>query len=130
MGMFKSLSKRLKLPLPKGMEKYGTGLKVGATLMAIPGLQQSASLDPDVLGARGSTKEFGRSVDQAKDKTMLVATEEATNQKAAAAAAAAAAEEPFTKAKESQVQALKRKGRRASILTSTQGVDTPLGLPG
>lgn len=128
MGVFKSLSKRLKLPMPGGtVGKYSTGFKtLGALTFNNPG----TLLDPDVLGARGSLKDPGRSVDQAKDKTMLIATEEVANQKAASAAAAAAAEEPFTKAKESQVQALKRKGRRASILTSSQGVDAPLGLPG
>jgi ribosomal protein L12E/L44/L45/RPP1/RPP2 len=49
---------------------------------------------------------------------------------AAAAAAAAAAEAPFTKSKEAQLEALKRRGRRASILTSSQGAYEPLGIPG
>ena len=73
---------------------------------------------------------LGRSVDQAKDKNMLAATEEADRQKAEAAAAAAAAEKPFDEAKESQRKALLRKGRRASILTSSQGASDPLGIPG
>ena len=130
MSLFKNLAKKLKIPLPKGLEKYGTGLKVGATLLGIPGVSQSASLDPAVLGARGSTKELGRSVDQAKDKSLLEANIASDAQQKAAAAAAAAAEEPFTKSKESQLQALKRKGRRSSILTSSQGAADPLGIPG
>lgn len=65
-----------------------------------------------------------------KREKLKDAGEIADRQKAESAAAAAAAEEPFTKAKESQVQALKRKGRRASILTSSQGASDPLGIPG
>lgn len=84
----------------------------------------------DILGARGSAKDPGRSVDKAKDKKMGLAADQASEQQAAAAAAAAAAEEPYKKAQESQKEALKRKGRRASILTSSRGVDGPLGIPG
>lgn len=125
----KKLLKKFKLPLPKGLEKYGTGLKVGQALMPGP-LQQAASLDPDVLGARGSAKMLGRSVDQAKDKKFSEEAEVNHQRQTAAAAAAAAAEEPFKLMRESQVNALKRKGRRASILTSSQGASDPLGIPG
>ena len=126
----KQFLKRFKLPLPGGtVGKYGTALKIGMALPPGP-TQQASALDPDVLGARGSAKMMGRSVDQAKDKNMLAATEEADRQKAEAAAAAAAAEKPFDEAKESQRKALLRKGRRASILTSSQGASDPLGIPG
>ena len=124
---FKNPFKKFKLPIPGGTaKKYGTVGKIGAALSGFA----PAMLDKDVVGARGSAKMLGRSVDQAKDKTTLVATEEADRQKAEAAAAAAAAEEPFNISKESQRKALLRKGRRASILTSSQGADAPLGLPG
>jgi hypothetical protein len=66
---------------------------------------------------------------EAKDKD-ADATAISTEQQAAAAAAAVAEEEPFLKAQESQRNALKRKGRRASILTSSQGAGDPLGIPG
>lgn len=55
------------------------------------------------------------------------AEEQATAQAQAAKAASEAA--ILEKSQESQKAALKRKGRRASILTSSQGTD-PLGIPG
>lgn len=128
MGLFKKLLKQSKLPMPGGTAgKNSKGLKIGAALtFNNPG----SLLDPEVLGARGSIKDLGRSVDQAKAKTISDANTVATEQKAAAAAAAAAAEEPFNLAKESQKKGLLRKGRRSSILTSTQGSSDPLGIPG
>lgn len=125
---FKSPAKKYSPFSDKFNAKYSTGIKIGAALSGIGGL--GAMLDPDVTGARGSAKMLGRSVDQVKDKNMLAATEEADRQKAEAAAAAAAAEKPFDEAKESQRKALLRKGRRASILTSSQGASDPLGIPG
>ena len=126
----KKLMKRFKIPVPGGTAgKYGGAAKILTALNPGNPFQQAASLDPQVLGARGSAKMPGRSVDQAKDKTMLAATEIGEQQKVEAAAAAAAAEEPFNIAKESQRKGLLRKGRRASILTSSQGAD-PLGIPG
>lgn len=126
----KQLLKRFKLPIPGGtVGKYGTFLKVGMGLSPGP-TQLAAGLDPDVLGARISTRDIGRSVDQAKDKRMAKGLAAAQQQQADAAAAAAAAEEPFNVAKESQRKALLRKGRRASILTSSQGASDPLGIPG
>ena len=121
--------KKFKLPLPGGTAgKYGKFAKLMTA--AIPGPSgMVAGLDKDVLGMRASAKHFGRSVDQAKDKSLLKSTEEAAAQQAAAAAAAAAAEEPFNLAKESQRKGLLRKGRRASILTSSQGASDPLGIP-
>ena len=47
-----------------------------------------------------------------------------------AAAAIAAAEAPYKLMRESQRKAIMRKGRRASILTSPQGVVDPIGSPG
>ena len=126
MSFLKKLFKKSAPPMPGGTAgKYGKSAKFMAALSGFG----PAMLDKDVVGARGSAKMIGRSVDQAKDKTTLMATEEDTQQKAAAAAAAAAAEEPFNIAKESQRKGLLRKGRRASILTSSQGAD-PLGIPG
>ena len=126
MGFLSKLLKKAKPPMPGGtVGKYAKVAKIGAALSGFG----PAMLDPDVVGARGSAKMLGRSVDQAKDKTNLIATETETSQKAEAAAAAAAAEEPFNIAKESQRKGLLRKGRRASILTSSQGAD-PLGIPG
>ena len=132
MSFFKKLFKKAKLPMPGGtIGKYSKAGKIGAALALGPvlGPINPVSMDKDVIGARGSAKMLGRSVDQAKDKTSLIATETETSQKAEAAAAAAAAEEPFNIAKESQRKGLLRKGRRASILTSSQGAD-PLGIPG
>jgi hypothetical protein len=71
-----------------------------------------------------------QSVANEKEKKVGKALAEQQQQAAAAAAAAAEEEEPFTKAKESQLLALKRKGRRASILTSSQGASDPLGISG
>lgn len=124
---FNKLLKQNTLPIPGGdAGKYGKVLKIGAALAgAAP-----AMLDPEVTGARGSATMIGSSVDRAKAKRMGDATDLALQQKADAAAAAAAAEEPFTKSKQSQLDALKRKGRRASILTSPQGAGDPLGIPG
>jgi hypothetical protein len=127
MSFFKNLVK--KLPMPGGtIGKYSKAIKIGAALTGAGGL--GAMIDPEVTGARGSAKSLGRSVDQAKDKKIGDDLAVEQQQQAAAAAAAAAAEEPFTKAQEAQRQALKRKGRRASILTSPQGVGDPLGIPG
>lgn len=128
---FKDLLKRTRVNIP-GLKdsKYSTGAKVMQALAPGSPLQQASSLDPDVLGARGSAKMIGRSVDQAKDKTISMALEAEQQQKVEAAAAAAAAEEPFNIARESQRKALMRKGRRASILTSPQGASDPLGIPG
>lgn len=59
------------------------------------------------------------------------ANKKIADDKAQAAAAQAATEAAaLAKNQESQVEALKRKGRRASILTSAQGVTDPLGVPG
>lgn len=87
----------------------------------------------EFFGAQGSVKDIGRSRDseknakagRAKDETAAV---QAENE---AAAAQQAAEEAaiLEKAQESQRRGLKRKGRRASILTSSQGLPDPLGLP-
>ena len=123
----KKFLQRFKLPMPGGTaEKYGTVGKIGAAFLG----PSPVALDPDVLGARGSAKDIGRSVDQAKDKKMSDDFAMAQQQKADAAAAAAAAEEPFNVAKESQRKGLLRKGRRSSILTSSQGASDPLGIPG
>lgn len=119
--------------LPAGSDsKYTTFGKTGLAVALTPVLGPANPLayDPDVMGARGSAKEFGRSVDQAKDKKKSEAAAVAAQQAADAAAAAAAAEEPFSVAKESQRKGLLRKGRRASILTSSQGASDPLGIPG
>lgn len=133
MPKFGDLLKKTKLPMPGGTAgKYGKVGKIGAAFSLGPafGPINPASIDPEVIGARGSAKMIGRSVDQAKDKKIGDALAVAEQQQVAAAAAAAAAEEPFTKAQEAQRQALKRKGRRASILTSSQGASDPLGIPG
>lgn len=49
---------------------------------------------------------------------------------AAQAAALANEQAALEKGQESQVQALKRKGRRASILSSPAGIPDKLGIPG
>ena len=127
MAFFKDLSKRSKLPMPGGTAgKYSTAGKTGLALAGVA----PAMGDPEVTGARGSAKNIGLSVDQEKQKKMGDAADQVVAQKAAAAAAEAAAEEPYTLAKESQRKQLMRKGRRASILTSSQGAYSPLGIPG
>lgn len=126
MGM-KKLLKKLKLPMPKVSEKYNKALKIGMAL--VPG-NLAAKVDPDVLGARGSAKMLGRSVDQAEDKKAGIANEARVAAEQAAADAAAAAEAPFTATKDAYLKGRNRKGRRASILTSSQGVSDPLGIVG
>ncbi len=132
MSFFSNLSKRAKTPKPGGTPgKYSGILKLGGALAGGAHLMY----DPEVTGMRGSAKKeyLGLSVDQAKDKKKeenLVVEDQQRQAAAAAAAAAAAEEEPFTKAKKSQADALRRKGRRASILTSPQGAGDPLGIPG
>ena len=104
-------------------------LKLGATTPGNP-FQLQAGADKDVTGMRGSARNLGRSTDKDKEQKLGQAAEEGVQQQVAAAAAAAAAEEPFNLAKESQRKGLLRKGRRASILTSSQGAGDPLGIPG
>lgn len=133
MGFFKDLSKRSKLPMPGGTAgKNSKGLKIGAALSFGPlmGAMNPFSMDPEVTESRGSAKMLGSSVDRAKDKNIGDALDVEQKQKIDAAAAAAAAEEPFNLAKESQRKGLLRKGRRSSILTSSQGASDPLGIPG
>lgn len=88
------------------------------------------AFDKDVLGARGSFRSPGNSVAHAKEKKMGEAYALEDQQRAALAAAAAAEEKAFDLQKESQKKGLLRKGRRASILTSSQGVPEPLGSNG
>lgn len=126
----KNWQKRFKL---KGLEGDNSkGLKVGGALMLGPliGPANPLSMDPEVTESRGSAKMLGRSVEEAKDKKVSEDIHIDREQKATAAAAAAAAEEPFNIMRESQKKNLLRKGRRASILTSPQGVDDVLGIPG
>ena len=106
--------------------KIGGGLAFGG---ATGNPIASFSANKDVLGARGSFRDPGSSIDHAKEKKMGEAFAVEQQQKDASAAAAVAAEEPFNVAKESQRKGLLRKGRRSSILTSSQGAD-PLGLVG
>ena len=101
----------------------GPGLK----LLALGMGPSPLALDKDVLGARGSFRSPGNSVAHAKEKKMGEARAIEDQQRAALAAAAAAEEAAFDKQKESQKKGLLRKGRRASILTSSQGVPEPLG---
>jgi hypothetical protein len=94
----------------------------------------------DPLGPGAMKKKYGdkRGVDTSegyaagKEKKMeqeaeATAAKDAADAKAAADAAAEAA---VQKGQQSQADALKRKGRRAAILTSGQGVADPLGVPG
>lgn len=113
-----------------GRKSFKKAFKIGTALNPGNPLQPAAGLDKDVLGARGSYRDPGRSVDKAKEKKFGEAFEAEAQQKVDAAAAAAAAEEPFNLAKESQRKGQLRKGRRASILTSSQGAGDPLGIPG
>ena len=103
---------------------------LGALGGAAMGMPNYMSFDKDVIGARGSAKDMGQSVDSAKGKKMGAAMDVATEQQAAAAAAAAESEKVFDLQKESQKKGQQRKGRRASILTSSQGASEPLGLLG
>ena len=123
---------RKKLFRIPGLEPGGKGVKALKLFTAVnpgPG-QQAAGADRDVTGMRGSARNLGRSTDKDKEQKLGQAAEEGVQQQVAAAAAAAAAEEPFNLAKESQRKGLLRKGRRASILTSSQGAGDPLGIPG
>lgn len=80
------------------------------------------------------TSEGGYSAAKKKHESEEAAKKAADDQAAATAQAqaaqAAAAEAALQKSQESQKAALKRKGRRASILTSSQGAGDPLGVPG
>ena len=118
--------KRFKIPgLSGGKSKF---FKLGGALAGPPG--NPLQFDKDVIGMRGSARKPGYSVDQAKDKKLGDAQAIEQQTLAARAAAAAAEEETFDKQKESQRKGLLRKGRRASILTSAQGVVDPLGSLG
>ena len=114
MGFFKS--KKFKL--------------AAALLGAATGAPNHYSLSKDVTGARGSLKKPGYSVDKLKEKKFGDAADNAAAQQQAAAAAAAEEEKAFDLQKESQKKGLLRKGRRASILTSSQGVEDQLGILG
>lgn len=65
--------------------------------------------------------------EKAKEEAEATAAKDAANAKAAADAAAEAA---VQKGQQAQVETLKRKGRRAAILTSASGVSDQLGNPG
>lgn len=96
--------------------------------------------DPGVRMAGKMKQEYGekRDVDTSegyaagKEKKAIEKADEAAAKEAAdaKAAAASAAEAAVQKGQEAQREALKRKGRRAAILTSGQGVADQLGVPG
>lgn len=70
----------------------------------------------------------GKTAREAQDRA---ANDQAKANAAAEAAALANEQAALVKGQESQREALKRKGRRASILTSPTGIqDQPLGVPG
>ena len=89
MSFHKKLQNRFRVPLPGGtIGKYGTFGKTGTAWALSPylGPMNPLSVDPDVLGARGSSKMLGRSVDRAEDKKVGDALAvELQQQKAAAA---------------------------------------------
>ena len=125
MGLKKLFKKSLKIG---GV--MGSLGKVGGLMLSPEAMTLATMSNKKVLGARGSARDIGQSVDNSKEKRKRGADILYRTAEAAAAASAAAEEAPFTAAKESQRQALLRKGRRSSILTSSQGAPDPLGIPG
>lgn len=70
---FKKLMKRMKLPVPGGtVGKFSKAGKIGAALALGPilGPVNPVSMDPEVLGARGSAKDIGLSVDEAEQRKL------------------------------------------------------------
>lgn len=94
----------------------------------------------DPIGPGAMKKKYGdkRGVDTSEGyaagkENKMETQAEAAAAKATAdakAAADAAAEAAVQKGQEAEREALKKKGRRASIMTSSQGVTNPLGVPG
>lgn len=82
---------------------------------------ESHDIDTSGVGYAGA-----KQAHEADIQTKQIESDQAAAKAAQDATAAAALE----KSQQSQVDALKRKGRRASIMTSTQGVGSPLGVPG
>ena len=111
-SLFKKLSKRLKLPMPGGtLGKYATVGKVGAALALGPALGpvNPFSMDPDVIGARGSAKKPGLSVareqEYAQDERTAVAAEGA---RVAAAGVETEAQLAAKRAQDEQLAARRR----------------------
>lgn len=83
---FAKLGQRLKLPLPGGSGgEYGKAGKILGALAMGPALGpvNPLSMDPEVLGARGSVKNPGLSVDEAKQQTLGEWRESAASEAAA-----------------------------------------------
>ena len=81
-SFFKKLLKRSQVPFPGGKgNENKTGFKLGGALALGPvlGPINPLSLDKDVLGARGSTKTFGLSVDREKEYKIDTANETAAD---------------------------------------------------
>jgi hypothetical protein len=112
MSLFKKLGKRLRIQLPGGtIGKYG---KVGKILGAlaigpVAGPVNPLSMDPEVLGARGSARRgsFGLSVDRAKEYKIDEVNENAR------VATETAAQDAARKAQEGQVEERQRRRRFA-----------------
>ena len=119
MSLFKKLLKKaqVKLPMPGGTTgKYAKFGKIGAALALGPALGpvNPASMDPEVLGARGSASRPGASVDRAKEyKIDETNAGIAANTAAAAAATEASAQEQAQLVQRSQLAARRRNKRFA-----------------
>ena len=91
-------------------------------------VQQAQEFDP---GSKYGGVSGIKGVESSKTRNKrLGAADEAAVTAEAAAAAAAEEEKAFETQRESQRKGLMRKGRRASILTSSQGVEDQLGILG
>lgn len=77
-----------------------------------------------------NTNDVGYATAKQKHEEQQQAKQIEDDKAAAQAAQAADAAAALEKSQASQRNALKRKGRRAAILTSSQGVVDPLGVPG
>ena len=136
---FKKFLKRLKLPVPGGTAgKYGKVGKIGAALALGPvlGPVNPASMDPEVLGARGSAQRPGLSVDEAEaqkagEQRDLEVRQNLVDQAQRAADQRAiddrltAEEEARKKLRESSAG-----GYAATVLTSPSGLTTGAGAAG
>lgn len=126
MSLFKKLQKRLNFQMPGGSEN-STGLKIGGALAMGGG---PLMFDKEVLGARGSTKNFGLSVDREKEYKMDERNAEAAG--ASRDAARATEEQAQVAAKRVQEGQLanRRRGKRFAYGYDRSGNADMLGGAG
>ena len=130
----KSLRPSAFFPGPGALDPFGKSLRKSSFVkdsdLLSKRIKADGTLDPDALWDDRPDSSGTKSVTRAKEDKVFVQQAEKDLLNRKAQKKAAEEEKVFTDLKEAQLLALKRKGRRASILTSSQGAEDPLGIPG